>query len=235
MRYAARPFFQANALRGVEFMTEVSRIAQEARDWPTAKAQVAALEPIEDRFVFARAFTSLPERGMEAHFRIVTDRRLAATALAIRLYQTDHAGARPQRLEELVPAYLPAVPLDAMAAGNRRLSYLPRAEHPVLYSVGDNGDDDAGSEAAMPKRYGDLEEWDRLDRAFYLSGKPRDALYVERPGAAAERAAMAEQGVAYEAVAWEPGDQPAGPPWAQTAAPATQPAAAAAAAGLTPR
>jgi hypothetical protein len=151
----------------------------------------------------------------------------------------DHAGARPQRLEELVPAYLPAVPLDAMAAGNRRLSYLPRADHPVLYSVGDNGDDDAGSEAAMPKRYGELDEWERLDRAFYLSGKPRESLYVERPGEAAERAGIAAAGVAYPAVAWEPGEQTNVAPWEQTAAPATQPAAAAvgagATAGLTPR
>jgi hypothetical protein len=219
-----RPYVHANALRAIDHLTAVSTIARQAGDWPTAAAEMRAIKPIEDSFAFARVFAGSPDRVIKTHFRVLTERRLAATALALRLYQVDHGGARPQRLEELTPAYLPAVPLDAMAAGNRRLSYLPRAEHPVLYSVGENGDDDGGSEAAMPKRYGDLAEWDRLDRAFYLSSRPRDVLYVERPGEAAERAAMAAAAVAYPAVAWEPGEQAYMAPWEQTTPPATQPA-----------
>jgi hypothetical protein len=50
-----------------------------------------------------------------------------------------------------------------------------------LYSVGTNGVDDGGSEAALPNKFGDLDEWERLDRLFYLSLQPREALYVPRP------------------------------------------------------
>src|SRR5262249_22146847 len=42
---------------------------------------------------------------------LVTRLRLAATLLAIRCYWFDH-GALPSRLDDLVPAYLPAVPID---------------------------------------------------------------------------------------------------------------------------
>ena len=221
MGYFGQPYFHANALRGIDYLTQLSSAVRESNDWPTAAMKIGAIKEVPDRFTLARAFTSSsPQRLIRFHYQVLTDRRLAAAALAIRLYQLDHAGARPQRLEELVGAYLPAVPLDAMAAGNRRISYMPRADHPVLYSVGENGDDDAGSEAAMPKRYGELAEWDRLDRAFYLSAQPRAVLYVERPGEAAERERLAAESAAYPAVAWEP-DQAYLAPWEQQAA--TQP------------
>jgi len=115
------------------------------------------------------------------HFRILTDRRLAATALAIRLFVIDHIGAFPRSLNELVPSYLPAVPMDPMAVGNRPIGYLPRAEHPVIYSVGFNGADDGASEAALRGEFGELCEWQRFDRVFYLSQRPRAFLYVPRP------------------------------------------------------
>ena len=111
----------------------------------------------------------------------LTDRRLAATALAIRLYQHDHAGKPPDRLEQLVPQYLPAVPIDPMASPSRAIGYRVAAEHPVLYSVGKNGNDDSASEAPQPNRYGELDEWDRLDRVFYLTSRPREVVYIPRP------------------------------------------------------
>jgi len=70
------------------------------------------------------------------------ERRLAATALAIRLYQHDHAGRLPPTLDALVPAYLPAVPLDPLAAGGQPVKYLPDAKLPYVYSVGENGSDE---------------------------------------------------------------------------------------------
>jgi hypothetical protein len=43
-------------------------------------------------------------------------RRLAAAGVAIRLYQADHASRVPSNLAELVPKYLPRVPLDPFDA-----------------------------------------------------------------------------------------------------------------------
>ena len=70
-------------------------------------------------------------------------RRMAAIALAIRLYEIDH-GRRPGELAELVPDYLDEVPRDPMAPDGATIRYRPQAEVPVLYSVGRNGIDDGG-------------------------------------------------------------------------------------------
>ncbi|MCH7565360.1 MAG: hypothetical protein IH968_16225 [Gemmatimonadetes bacterium] len=69
---------------------------------------------------------------------------IAAIALAMRLYELDH-GRRPRQLSELVPDYLPAVPLDPMASDGRVIVYLLEPEPPILYSVGENGVDDGGT------------------------------------------------------------------------------------------
>jgi hypothetical protein len=51
------------------------------------------------------------ERYFANHFRVIGERRLAATSLAAQLFRADH-GRWPTTLAELVPAYLPSVPLD---------------------------------------------------------------------------------------------------------------------------
>ena len=101
------------------------------------------------------------------HFTMVAKRRLTATAAAIRLYEIDH-GRRPDRLEDLVPTYLPAVPIDPWSLTEQTLRYKPQggvvlssddihryennpeqfAPQPgtpaMLYSVGPNQHDDGG-------------------------------------------------------------------------------------------
>jgi hypothetical protein len=46
------------------------------------------------------------------HFRALADLRLTRLYLALRLYHLEHSGALPADLAELVPAYLPKIPLD---------------------------------------------------------------------------------------------------------------------------
>jgi hypothetical protein len=62
-------------------------------------------------------------------------RRMAAVALAIRLYELDH-GSLPEQLEQLVPGYLAAIPRDPFAEDSGRIKYRPTASLPVLYSIG---------------------------------------------------------------------------------------------------
>jgi hypothetical protein len=73
-----------------------------------------------------------------------TWRHMAATILAIRLYQFDHHQALPKNLRELVPQYLPSMPMDLMAAGERPIGYVAAPE-PFVYSVGRDGVDDVAS------------------------------------------------------------------------------------------
>ena len=236
LRYVLRPYFYDNARVAVEHATEVIAAVRGAADWPTAKERLTHVPEIPKKYLFADVFTYDYARDVRSHFISLTDRRLAATALAIRLYQHDHNGARPQRLDELVPNYLPAVPLDAMAAGGKPIGYLPRAEHPVLYSVGRDGIDESANEKPMPHEFGEIDEWRRLDRVFYLSGRVREVIYIERPKSPAEIAAIDAMPAALAPAPgeWEPGAF-TGPPWEEPPPNATtepawpaQPASAAA-------
>jgi len=83
------------------------------------------------------------ERAFDQFFRMLATRRLAATALAIRLYEVDH-GHRPETLAELVPEYLPQIPEDPFAKNRLTIRYLPHAAHPLVYSIGENGLDEEG-------------------------------------------------------------------------------------------
>jgi hypothetical protein len=112
-------------------------------------------------------------RAIETHFRGATDRRLAAAALAVRAYAVAHQGNLPKQLDDLVPAYLPSVPDDPMAVA-QPLKYLADADHPVVYSVGANGTDDAGTEGAPPP----AGRWQQNDAVMHLARPPRNAAVI---------------------------------------------------------
>jgi hypothetical protein len=169
------------------FMFEsTSRLAEAAGmpDWPAAAAYVPLPRepntwmPVSpgphyvDDVLHVLSSRLLPtfEPAMRRSFRTLANRRMAATALAIRLYENDH-GCRPERLDDLVPEYLPAVPRDPFAADDRVLSYAPDAWPPVLYSVYANGADDGGRFAVKVTGgiTGDPPDW-----VFFLNGdRPR--------------------------------------------------------------
>jgi hypothetical protein len=67
--------------------------------------------------------------------------RLLATQLALRCYQSDR-GQVAARLDDLVTNYLAKVPIDPFTG--QPLVYRPRAANWLLYSVGQDGVDDAG-------------------------------------------------------------------------------------------
>ena len=74
---------------------------------------------------YSRWFYTEPENAawIERHFRTLGERRAAATALACQVYRADH-GQWPQRLDQLVPEFLPAVPRDPYCADERSIGYL---------------------------------------------------------------------------------------------------------------
>ena len=106
------------------------------------------------------------ERMVIMDFRGRAKRVMAATALAIRLYEIDH-GRRPEKLADLVPDYLDAAPDDPFAAPGTPIGYLPNAPRPLLYSIGENGIDQHGTYAADPN---DPPEMDDYDLPFFLNG-----------------------------------------------------------------
>jgi len=74
--------------------------------------------------------------------RIEVARQTVITAIALKRYQLNH-GNYPERLSELMPEFLAAVPLDPV--DGQPLRYRKNAGGSFsLYSIGENGKDDGG-------------------------------------------------------------------------------------------
>ncbi|HZL37139.1 MAG TPA: hypothetical protein VFC78_17600 [Tepidisphaeraceae bacterium] len=114
-------------------------------------------------------YASGDPRGMFRRiYAALLTRRVAATALAIRLYAADHDGHPPETLPQLVPQYLPGAPIDPFAADGRSLRYLPHRNPPVIYSVGENGTDEGGAAGWTPGHFFRMLVWHGADVVFPL-------------------------------------------------------------------
>jgi hypothetical protein len=134
-------------------------IAAAGRPWPEKVAAVRAVrekyaaryqsQPRDRSRLLPRLNSFVPD-GLAATglVRFVSD-RAARIAVAITRYRLAHAGTLPSRLDDLVPAYLPAVPQDPLSGGPMRLHTEPGAY--TVYSVGMDGDDDGGDLASELK------------------------------------------------------------------------------------
>ncbi len=87
------------------------------------------------------------DRYFETWFRVTAERRMTAVSLAVQMFRADH-GRWPNALGELVPQYLPAVPLDPFTDGKPLGYVVPRGvlpgggDRPLVFHTG--GDLDAG-------------------------------------------------------------------------------------------
>ncbi|MBN2563732.1 MAG: hypothetical protein JXQ75_22675 [Phycisphaerae bacterium] len=177
-----RPVFELDAVRMIRHVTQVCE-AGLAPDWSKAQEIARTSEPsvpqnLTDKLSHIMSNLLMPslQRALTLHFRIMAERRMAATALAIRLYELDHRG-RPASLDELVPNYLEALPQDPFAAGGRTFGYKPDASPPILYSVGSDGLDDAGEFAL---RQSGIVDTDQKDIPYFLNGdRPKPPLKLE--------------------------------------------------------
>jgi hypothetical protein len=73
--------------------------------------------------------------------------RTADAAIAVELYRR-RTGRMPKSLAELVPAYIPAVPVDPFSG--REIRYVRSSDRVVAYSVGKNEKDDGGVKVEYP-------------------------------------------------------------------------------------
>lgn len=106
-----------------------------------------------------KTLRSVEESFRNKHTRSVAALRLVTTALAIRAYEATN-GKRPTSLAELVPQWLPAVPLDPFS--QQPLAYRFSTNAFLLYSLGPDGKDDGG----MPLQKGEIQKGDLLPGAF---------------------------------------------------------------------
>lgn len=177
--YAFRPAFNRDALLMIRQTTAVMNAAGTAQDYPAYQASVPPL-PVNRggmpwQNMLARVLMPSLDRAVQNDFRMLTDRRLTATALAMRLHELDHGGKRPTALSELMPKYLPAVPLDGLAAQGKPIGYVSDPDRPRVYSVGEDGVDDGGSVEPMKPQWTHPSEWQRKDYVIDLVRQPRPA------------------------------------------------------------
>lgn len=159
----------ADLMKAYEKSPDYQAFRQNAPPMPAALQQNRMLH------VVAGILMPAYDRFVQQQYRSQADWRLTAVALALRLYSVEHGGKYPQSLEELVPKYLPAVPKDPFAAGGKPLCYSaadPAA--PVVYSVGDNGTDDGGSEITTRRvpGTGKARRWQAVDAVLHMEPTP---------------------------------------------------------------
>lgn len=120
-------------------LTTASNIAFEVKGgtnaWPFVKSFSRALVPS-----LASGF------GRDAH--LTATLRCGLAALAVERFRIAHDGKLPDTLAEVVPRYLAAVPSDPY--DGKPLRFLRLAKGFVVYSLGEDGDDDGG----RPKKVG---------------------------------------------------------------------------------
>jgi hypothetical protein len=145
-----RPSIQLDMV-GLADEGEQTMKAALASDWKSAQAQIPpppkAIEgPRAVAHVVSQSVRPALSGAVRTDARAAAKCRLAAAALAIRMYQLDHAGQRPATLDALVPNYLPAVPTDPFN-GSAPIRYIADGDDPYVYSVGEDGADDSANTA----------------------------------------------------------------------------------------
>ena len=186
--FALKPAFVLDCVRAMRKADKIAR-ASMAASFPDAEA--ALQEPPRDlsgqnrtNEFYSSLLASGLRRELDRRFRASARNRMAATALAMRLYELDH-GRPPAKLDDLVPDYLTELPADPFAADGRPITYEPEAvaqsstsyspatgqvttappgpPHAVLYSVGPDGRDGRGSSHVSAAE-------DARDIVFHLDG-----------------------------------------------------------------
>ena len=117
--------------------------------------------------------SSAGSRTFTQFYEALATRRIAAVIIAVQLYRAEHGNGYPVSLAQLVPDYLPSVPIDPMAGDGRPLGYHPNTKPAVVYSVGVNGIDDGGTSLAPAS--GAASQWQMPDAVFPLEFQPAPA------------------------------------------------------------
>ena len=155
-------FWQLTQRHGfVLYLKHMGRFVETAKiPWPEAieaadQAEAELRERIDNMSALGRLTHALPELLAPAVGAVftVTARGVAwndaaDAAIAVELYRRNY-GKLPERLEELVPQFLPQVPTDPY--DGQPLRYIVREDEYLIYSVGPNRIDDGGTDDGRGK------------------------------------------------------------------------------------
>jgi hypothetical protein len=191
LAYAVGPALVFASASRQEMLVKYNQLmdAQEAMlHLPIRSVNVAAIEDLERSF--DGSFAAALKYGVLSaltpsyyHADATAERYLGrrdgvVTAIALELYHRQH-GDYPKSLDELTPMLLPAVPADRITGDP--IKYRLVDGHPLLYSVGDDRQDDGG----VPPMKDDGPDYSSAAR-WPLPGQPVTrgdwVLYPQTPG-----------------------------------------------------
>lgn len=119
------PFYDAQLADHLTMVERVADAAEQAESFGQLQPHLAAVPaaaPTSMAGVVTQSVLHVMDpsfgRAGPSYFRAIADRRMAAILLALKLYEADHEGQLPATLEELVPHYLPHIPLDCNTIGD---------------------------------------------------------------------------------------------------------------------
>lgn len=105
-------------------------------DYPQPQPDLSGNTVDEEFDLYPQLTTSV----VGSYYRCVVETRISAISLAWQLYRMDHDGQAPKTLDELVPVYLPFVPMDPFMDYRKPIGYWPDkyktpdgAPRPVLF------------------------------------------------------------------------------------------------------
>jgi hypothetical protein len=144
-----RPWLAHRAVALIGIMNEQHNVARRA--WPDRLGENAGPVPKPRRWIVGGVMVGLYSdevvRYQQAERVASIARRLALTRaasllLAVEQYRRAHGGSPPEALAQLVPQYLPALPVDPYSG--QELRYRRDDARVAVYSVGVNRKDDGG-------------------------------------------------------------------------------------------
>jgi hypothetical protein len=155
------PWRVRDAAKILEMSLRIAEAADESllAAWNASQQVEAAVVELAQRVVDKRlyALTLLIrtpyEPAVYAFLRSTARRACADAALAAKRYRQCH-GHWPDSLEELIPEYLPAVPVDPFSG--RPVEMLVTAQELTVYSVGRDGEDNQGTLSIREEPHTDL-------------------------------------------------------------------------------
>lgn len=137
---------------------DATRAVRRQQAWLKAKpaldntfAQISRIAGTPERYKYCITMFAMPNiaKATETVVRTETERRMTLAAIALQRYHL-RFGTFPEKLEALIPEFLPATPIDCM--NGQPLSYHLNTDGSyTLYSVGSDGRDDGGDASAPQK------------------------------------------------------------------------------------
>jgi hypothetical protein len=129
---------------------------------------------------YTRSLTTAVQGAARIYYAGLAHRRTTAVALAIAQYHAEHGDWPPADMARMFPRFLPEMPADPLSSAGEHIIYLPdRGGRPRVYSVGEDGIDDAGQPA--PNIISRPEDYRSTDWVVDLVRQPR-RIWTAWPG-----------------------------------------------------